>query len=78
MLSKEGIRPAMMVHTSATSLWSCPDSVDSLGLSRFCLPEAIVFPPFHRRRGRRAVENAQRFPRVVGGCRGTDGGGSLP
>lgn len=38
--------------------WTYPDSVDSLGLWRFCLLEAIVFPPFRRRRGRRAVENA--------------------
>lgn len=31
-----------------------------------------------RRRGRWAVENAQRFPRGVGGCRVVGGGGSLP
>jgi hypothetical protein len=42
-------------------------------------PMSVLSPsPPRRRGGRRAVGNAQRFPRGVGGCREGEGGGSLP
>jgi RadC-like JAB domain len=53
--------------------WSCPDSVDSLGLSRFCLPEAIAFPPFRRRRGRRLWKTRSVFQGLWEGAGGRMG-----